>query len=155
MKFLSSLHPLSGHFRAALRRQGNLNGCVPVSVLALYDAKISNICKHIDPTAESNSLLVMSLLWGAGNKLTHLVLSPDEQLSLQRQNQYPAEVIASSLSQGLDTNESISITVIHIPVSLDRPAEQLTLHIAATGYYLDVIAQEIGLTEASEVMISR
>ncbi|CAL5372814.1 unnamed protein product [Camellia sinensis] len=33
-EFLKSLHPLSGHFRAALQREGQLNGLVPISVLA-------------------------------------------------------------------------------------------------------------------------
>ncbi|KAI8021171.1 Small RNA 2'-O-methyltransferase [Camellia lanceoleosa] len=32
-EFLKSLHPLSDHFRAALQRDGRLNGLVPISVL--------------------------------------------------------------------------------------------------------------------------
>ncbi|KAI3466880.1 hypothetical protein Pfo_023543 [Paulownia fortunei] len=153
-EFLSSLHPLIGHFRAALRREGNLNGCIPVSVMAVYDAKISNICKYINPAAETNSLLVMSLVLRAAAKLPDLVLISDEQLSLQRRNPYPLKII-SSINHESNLLESIPIEVIRIPASLEKAVESLTLNITATGYYLDVFARELGMTEASNVLISR
>ena len=61
MQFLSSLHPLSGHFRAALQRKGHLNGLVLISVLSVYDAKLRSLCKSINPKVESDPLLIMSL----------------------------------------------------------------------------------------------
>ncbi|KAL0300549.1 UNVERIFIED_CONTAM: Small RNA 2'-O-methyltransferase [Sesamum radiatum] len=129
-EFLSSPHPLSGHFRAALRRDCDFNGHIPVSVIAVYDAKISNICKYIDPAAEANSLLVMSLVMRAAAKLTDLALISDKQFSLWRR-------------------KSISSRA-----PLDKTVEPLTLHINATGYYLDVIARQLGMSEASDVLIS-
>lgn len=94
-KFLSSPNPLSNHFRAALRREGHLNGFVPVSVIAVYDAKTSNICKFINPAAEVNSPLVMSLVSKAASKLSDLVMISDDQLSLKRRNLYLPETISS------------------------------------------------------------
>lgn len=154
MKFLSSPHPLSGHFRAALRREGHFNGCIPVSVIAVYDAKTINICKYINPEAEANSLLVMSLVLRAASKLTDLVLISDEQLSLERRNPYPQEII-SSINHELSFSESIPIDVIRIPVSHEKAVESLTLNITATGYYLDVIARALGVMGAADVLISR
>ncbi|KAK6154826.1 hypothetical protein DH2020_009074 [Rehmannia glutinosa] len=154
-EFLSSLHPLSGHFRAALRREGHLNGCVPVSVIAVYDAKTGNICKYINPAAEANSLLVISLVLRAAAKLTDLVLISDEQqLSIQRRYPYPPEIIAS-INHESSLLESIPIEVIRIPASLEKAVDSLTLNVASTGYYLDVIARELGVTDASNVLISR
>ncbi|XLR27128.1 hypothetical protein S83_055028, partial [Arachis hypogaea] len=53
-EFLSSLHLLSGHMGAILQRKGDLCGSLPVSVLAVYDAKLGSLCKYIDPEVESN-----------------------------------------------------------------------------------------------------
>lgn len=154
MQFLSSPHPLSNHFRAALRRQDHLNGFVPVSVIAVYDAKTSNICKFINPAAEANSLLVMSLVSKAASKLTDLVMISDDQLSLQRKNSYPPETI-SSINHELSLSESIPLDVIRIPVSCEKAVEALKLNISASGYYLDVIACALGFTGASDIIISR
>lgn len=150
MKFISSAHPLSGHFRAALRKDNHVNGFVPVSVIAVYDAKTCNICKFIDPAAEANSLLVMSLVSRA-SKLTDLVKISDDQLSLQRKTSYSPEIISSIDHE----SESILLDVIRIPVSREKAAESLKLKISATGYYLDVIARALGLTGASDIIISR
>lgn len=149
-EFLSSTHPLSGHFRAALRRDGHFNGFVPVSVIAVYDVKTCNICKFIDPAAEANSLLVMSLVSRA-SKLTDLVKISGDQLSLQRKTSYSPEIISSINHE----SESIPLDVIRIPVSREKAAESLKLNISATGYYLDVIARALGLTGASDIIISR
>lgn len=154
-EFVSSLHPLSGHFRAALRREGHFNGCVPVSVIALYDAKIGNICKHINPATESSSLLVMSLVLKAAAKQTDVVLSFEEQLSLKRSNPYPPEIIQPSTDHESSLCYDSTIEVVRIPASLYKDVETLKLNIAATGYYLDVIGHELGVNGASNVLISR
>ncbi|KAL2252092.1 UNVERIFIED_CONTAM: Small RNA 2-O-methyltransferase [Sesamum indicum] len=152
-EFLSSPHPLSGHFRAALRRDGDFNGHIPVSVIAVYDAKIGNICKYINPAAEANSLLVMLLVMRAAAKLTDLALISDKQFSLWRRNPYPPEVVSSVMQE--PNFASVPIEVIHIPAPLDKTVEPLTLHVNATGYYLDTIARQLGMSEASDVLISR
>ncbi|KAL8545446.1 hypothetical protein ACS0TY_005560 [Phlomoides rotata] len=153
-ELLSSTHPIRGHFRAAWIREGHFNGCVPVSVIAVFDPKICNICKYIYPAAEANILLVMSLVLKAASTLTDLVVISDEQLSIQRRNPYPSEII-SPINHGSSLPESIPIDVVHIPVSRDKAVESLTLNISATGYYLDIIAHALGLMEASDVQISR
>ncbi|KAL2477180.1 Small RNA 2'-O-methyltransferase [Forsythia ovata] len=153
-EFLSSLHPLSGHLRASLQREGHLSGCVPISVIATYDAKISTICKYIIPEADSNFLLLMSLVLKAASKLDNLVISVDEQLSLQRRNPILPEVIHALVNQPR-FSESLSIEVIRIPCSVEKTVESLVLNISPNGYYVDVIAQELGMTEASKVFITR
>ncbi|GER26061.1 small RNA 2'-O-methyltransferase [Striga asiatica] len=148
-EFLSSLHPLSSHLRAVLRREGLLNGYLPVSVIAIHDAKISNICKYITPAAEVNSLILK-----AAAKMTNLLLISDEQLSLKRKSPYPPEIIAS-LNHESSLSESIAVECIRIPASLGEAVQVLMLNIASTGYYLDVIARELCLADASNVLISR
>ncbi|KAG6385251.1 hypothetical protein SASPL_154082 [Salvia splendens] len=153
-EFLSFPNPLSNHFRAALRRDGHFNGFVPVSVIAVYDAKTTSICKFINPAAEMNSLLVMSLVSRAAAKLSDLVIVSDDQLSVQRRNLYSPEII-SSINHEASLLESIPLDVILIPVSCEKAVEPLKLNISATGYYLDVIAHALSLPGASDIIISR
>lgn len=154
VKFLSSSHPLGGHFRAALRREGCSSGCIPVSVIAIYDAKINNICKYINPVAELNTLLVMSLVLRAAAKLTDVLQISDKQLSLQRRSPYPPEIICSTNNES-NLVRNIPVELIRIPASLGKPVEPLMLNITTTGYYLDIIARELEANEASDVLISR
>ncbi|EPS58523.1 hypothetical protein M569_16290, partial [Genlisea aurea] len=152
-EFLSSPHPLSGHFRAALSRDSHFNGFIPVSVIAIYDAKIGNICKCINPAAASNSALLMSFVRRAA-KLTDSIVVPDGQLSLKRRDPYPSEVLSSVRNES-HLSGSISTEVICIPSSLEKIAVSSCLSITENTYYLDVIARELGAVEASDVLISR
>ncbi|CAK9161565.1 unnamed protein product [Ilex paraguariensis] len=154
-QFLSSLHPLSGHFRAALGREGHLRGSVPVSAIAVYDTKLNNLCKFLNPEVESNPFLVMLLVLRAAAKIPGSVSISEDRRSIQRLNSYPPEIIQSLTEQQSSLPENILIEVIRIPYSAEKPVETLTLHISANGYYLDVIAAELGAPDASEVLVSR
>ncbi|KAH7568467.1 hypothetical protein ACOSP7_011433 [Xanthoceras sorbifolium] len=154
-EFLSSLHPLSGHFRAALRRDGDLYGSVPASVIAACDSKLSNLCKLINPKVESNHFLLISYIMSAAARLPEFVVTCEGQLSIWRKKSYPPEIMESSLFQQSDTLDSICIKAMHIPCSLEKAVQPVTLNISSTGYYLDVIAQKLGLADGNRIMISR
>ena len=154
-KFLSALHPLSGHFKAALRRVGDLNGSVPASVIAICDGKPSNLCKIINPTVESHPFLVISYIMRAAAGLPELVVSPEGELSIRKKDPYPPDVIESSVSPQSSVAESITTMAIYIPCSPGKAVEPVILNISSTGYYLDVIAQKLGLSDANKVLISR
>nr|GLL49072.1 small RNA 2'-O-methyltransferase [Ipomoea trifida] len=154
-EFLSSVHPVSGHLKAALQREGHLNGFVPVSAIAVYDAKICSLCKYIKPEVESNILLVMELIHRAAEKLVGSMLFSEDHLSLKKLNAYPPETMQSLLKSESGMGESIPIEVIRIPSSLKKTVEPMILNASVNGYYLDVIACELGLRDASKVLISR
>ncbi|XWS18001.1 hypothetical protein CRYUN_Cryun32bG0004700 [Craigia yunnanensis] len=153
--FLSALHPLSGHFKAALHRVGDLNGSVPASVIAICDGKPNNLCKIINPTVESHPFLVISYIMRAAAELPELVVSHEGELSIRKKDPYPPDVIESSVSQQSSVAESITTMAIYIPCSPGKAVEQVILNISSTGYYLDVIAQKLGLSDANKVLISR
>lgn len=154
IKFLSFLHPLSGHFRAALQREGDLCGLIPVPIMAICDSKLSNLCKSINPKVESNSFLVIPLIMRAA-RLSGLVASSDEQLWIRRQNPYPPEIMESSVGQTSGSPRSTLIEAIRIPCLLEKTVEPVTLDVSSTGYYMDVIAIKLGLTDAASVLVSR
>ncbi|XP_038691372.1 small RNA 2'-O-methyltransferase isoform X2 [Tripterygium wilfordii] len=154
-KFLPSLHPLGGHFRAALRRDGDLYGSIPVSVTAVCDAKISNLCRLINPKADSNLFMVISFIMRAAAKLTEFVVTSNGQLSIKRKNPYPTEIIESSTIEESVSPETILVEALHVPYSLEKTVQPVTLNMSSSGYYMDVIAQKLGLTEASKVLVSK
>ncbi|CAK9327657.1 unnamed protein product [Citrullus colocynthis] len=153
-EFLSALHPLSGHFRD-VQREGDLHCLVPISVFFAYDARICNLSKWIDPHVESNPYLVIPCILRAAAKLSESLSAPKGQLSLQRKNPYPSEVITSSVIEPSLSCKRSLIEVVRIPHFLDKPVESITLDLSPNGYYLDLIAKQLGLCDAAKVFISR
>ncbi|XP_022139952.1 small RNA 2'-O-methyltransferase-like isoform X2 [Momordica charantia] len=153
-EFLSALHPLSGHFRDAVLREGD-HCLVPISAIFAYDAKICSLSKCIDPRVESNPYLVIQYILRAAEKLSDSLSAPKGQLSIQRKNPYPSDVITSSVIEPSLSSERSLIEVIRIPCLLDKPLESIVLDRSPTGYYLDLVAKELGLSDAAKVFISR
>lgn len=154
-EFLSSLHPLSGHFRAALRRDGDLCGLLPVSVIAVFDAKLINLCKAIDDKVESNPFLVLLYTVKAVARLSGSLVAFGTHFSIRRQNPYPREIIEASATQPAGLAESMWVKAIHIPCELGKAVESVSLNVLSSGYYLDVIAKKLGLTDGNRVLMSR
>ncbi|XP_031249532.1 small RNA 2'-O-methyltransferase-like isoform X2 [Pistacia vera] len=154
-EFLSSLHPLSGHFRAALQRGGDLYSSVPASIMAVCDSKLSNLCKLINPEAELNNILIISYIMRAAARLSESVVTFEGQLSIWRKNPYPPNIIESLVIQQSNSPNSICVGAIYIPCSLEKAIQSVTLDVSSTGYYLDVIARKLGLTDGNKVLVSR
>lgn len=53
------------------------------------------------------------------------------------------------------SQKCIQVTAVHIPSSVEQSIEAVTLHISSREYYLDIIANELGFEDASNVLISR
>ncbi|KAL3344934.1 hypothetical protein AABB24_024071 [Solanum stoloniferum] len=155
IEFLPAIHPLSGHFRAALAREGHLNGFIPLVAIATFDAKINSLCKYISSEMESNPLLVMSLIIEAAKRLEDSLLFSEEKLSLKRLTPHPHEIIQSLPKNEPNFPESISFEAIRVPSSAEKTVEPVILNASSGNYYLDVIAKELGVEDASKVLISR
>ncbi|KAK6797161.1 hypothetical protein RDI58_004863 [Solanum bulbocastanum] len=155
IEFLPAIHPLSGHFRAALAREGHLNGFIPLVAIATFDAKINSLCKYISSEMESNPLLVMSLIIEAAKRLEDSLLFSEEKLSLKRLTPHPPEIIQSLPKNEPNFPESISFEAIRVPSSAEKTVEPVILNASSGNYYLDVIAKELGVEDASKVLISR
>ncbi|KAI9122496.1 hypothetical protein K1719_006336 [Acacia pycnantha] len=153
-KFLPSLHPLIGHLGATLCRKGDLCGSIPVSVIAVYDTKLFNLCKCINPAVESNPLLVNLYIMRAATKLYEFLSTSEQHLWLKKKSPYPQDITESLIIQ-TSMPECIQVSAAKIPSSMEKPIETVTLHVSVKEYYLDIIAKELGLEDASYVLISR
>ncbi|KAL6176404.1 hypothetical protein ACLB2K_053037 [Fragaria x ananassa] len=168
--FLSSLHQLSGHVRAAFQREGCLAGLTPTCAIAVFDATLSNLCKSLDLKVESNPFLIISYVMRAAAELSGFIASSEGELWIRRQSPYSPEIIELSSIQQNPNNPEIIISpsnqqpvspellmveAIIIPCSLEKNVERVILNFTSSGYYLDVIAKQLGLLEAAHFMISR
>ncbi|KAL9249208.1 Small RNA 2'-O-methyltransferase-like protein [Drosera capensis] len=154
-KTLPSVHPLCSHLKASLRREGDLAGFIPVSVMINCDPKINNLCKSIDPMAESNPFLAVPHIAKTASKLPDMVAVSEDRLCLRRTNSDASELTPSSVDQQLPLSDGKSVLAVHIPYSLDKDVQSLSLDVYSKGYYLDIIATELGLADANKILISR
>ncbi|CAL5427347.1 unnamed protein product [Camellia sinensis] len=120
-----------------------------------WDELVSRLSYLFSNEVESNPLLIMSLMLKAASRLSGSVSASEEQLSMKRENPYPPEIVQSVVDQQSSLLDSILIKVVQIPYSVEKTVEPLTLNVASNGYYLDIIAQELGLTDASKVLVSK
>ncbi|KAM7256589.1 hypothetical protein ACFE04_012330 [Oxalis oulophora] len=152
--FLYSPHPLTGHLRAAFQRHADLCGSLPAFIIAVCDSKLCNLCKSINSRLESNPFLVIPYILRAATKLPNSLVTPKGEFSIQRQNKYPPLILESATQQS-DCPANTWLKAIYIPSLLEQDIQPVTLNISSTGYYLDVIARELGLTDANNVLVSR
>lgn len=153
LQFLSAEHPLGAHLRAALRRDGERCGSVPVSVIATVDAKINSRCKIINPSVESDPFLAISYVMKAAAKLAdYIVASPH---GLRRKNAYPSEIVEALATHVSDSLHSREVAAVYIPCIDEEVVELDTLYISSNRHYLDSIAERLGLKDGNQVMISR
>lgn len=151
-EFYATCHPLSGHFRAALHREDPLNGFVPVSIMPFYDSKISNLCKSIKPEVELKPLDVTSIIMEASGRLSDIVFASKEHFSLKRLSPYPLDVLQSV---EVSCEQETYVKVIRVPYMVDESVDSLTLDVSSNKYYMDAIARELGVKDASRVLLSR
>lgn len=112
-----------------MRRKGGLCGSLPVSVIAVYDAKLCSWCKCIDPEVESNPFLVISYIIKAVAKLSGFLATSDHHLWIRKQSPYAEDIIESLVKQD-GSQERIQVAAIRIPSSVEKSVEAVTLHIS-------------------------
>lgn len=137
-----------------MRSKGDCCGSVPISVIAVYDAKTFNLCKCINPEVESNPFLVISYIMKATTKLHGFLATFEQHLWISKQSPYPQDIIESVMKEG-DSQECIQVAAIRIPSSMEKSVEAVTLNISSREYYLDIIANKLGLEDGADVLISR
>ncbi|XP_073100785.1 small RNA 2'-O-methyltransferase isoform X2 [Elaeis guineensis] len=153
-EFLSSSHPLIGHFRVAFGRVGDYYGMLPISAIAACDVKANNLCKIIDPKTESDPLSVTSLILKAV-KMSGSICLTDGKLWIQKQGPYSPEALQSLLDRYSVSMGCIQLEAIHIPCSIEEHVETLTLDVSDNQYYLDEIAKKLNVADSSQILVSR
>lgn len=152
-EFLSSSHPLIGHLRVAMGRVGDLSGTIPLSAIAACDVKVNNLCKVINPKAELDPLLVLSIILKAARMSGSLCMS-DGELWIRKKGPY-SETLQSLIHNNSSMMECRCIEAIRIPCSIEEHVETLLLDISGNRYYMDEIAQKLDVRDSSLLLVSR
>ncbi|KAF3332305.1 small RNA 2'-O-methyltransferase-like isoform X1 [Carex littledalei] len=153
-EFLLSTHPLVGHLRVALKREGSLFGLVPISAIAICDSKVNSMCKLIDSRAESDPSLLLSLISKAAKASTSLSTRENGFL-IQRQNPVLPEAMEVLVSSQIGASNNVEIEVVRIPVCLNEEVKRFQINVPEDGYYLDVIAKYLEARDSSHILASR
>lgn len=153
-EFLSSTHPLVGHIKVALRRVDEHFGMIPMSAIATCDTKVNNLCKVINPMAESDPLIVLSLISRVAKMSSSICIACGE-LWMWKLGSYSAETLKSVKNFTSASAQDIYVEALLIPYSLDRDVEILTLNFSDSSYYMDEIAQKLHVRDTSSIMVSR
>ncbi|CAA7055744.1 unnamed protein product [Microthlaspi erraticum] len=151
-KFLSADHPLASHIRAIWQRDGERCGSVPVSVISAFDETIISRCEVIDPSVGSDPVLAMSYVIKAAAMLCDYIVLSSKVDAFSRINpNYHAIVKPTHVGR------SVTFKAVYIRCTIDgeEVVEPITLAVSPGQYYLDVIAEKLGLEEGGLVLISR
>lgn len=151
VKFLQSSHPLVAHFEAALLQRQRVEILLPASVFPVCDVKLFNLCKSINPNAEVDPLIPLALTMKAA-KQSNFIYTSRDNLWISRQTSGGIQPLFENNSIA---TENIQTEAIFIPCCTKKPVEAFHLEVAANEYYVDVIAQKLGVMDSSQVLISR
>ncbi|CAH2078414.1 unnamed protein product [Thlaspi arvense] len=154
-EFVLTGHPLGTHLIATLQRHGDNWTTVPASVIATFDAKIISRCKVINPSADSDPSLVISCVMKAAAKLPDYVDVFPHEASLLRQRPHPLPIVLALATHW--GSKSIEVEAVHVQCQShgEEVVDSVTLDIPSGRYYLDVIAEKLGLKDSNQLVISR
>ncbi|CAH8345755.1 unnamed protein product [Eruca vesicaria subsp. sativa] len=146
-------HPLGSHLRASLLRDSERRGSLPLSAIAAFDANINSRCKVINPSVEQDPILVMSYVMKAAAKLSDYIVVSPHVASLRKKTPYPPAVVEALATH----RESIKLEAVYIQcaTSDEEIVDPVILDITSGRYYLDTIAERLGLKDSSQLIISR
>ncbi|KAG2640102.1 hypothetical protein PVAP13_2KG070400 [Panicum virgatum] len=152
--FLSSTHPLVGHLSVTLRRTGDLIGRLPLSAIAACDVKVNTLCKVINPKAEYDPLLVLSLMYNAAKQSPGVSVS-DSNFWIQSQKPYSPEAVDLALKRWSFTSDPVEVKAILIPHELEDELKILTINLRDNEHYMGYVAEKLTVSDSSQVLVSR
>ncbi|XP_062189577.1 small RNA 2'-O-methyltransferase [Phragmites australis] len=152
--FLSSSHPLVGHLSVTLRRTGDLIGRIPMSAVAACDMKVNTLCKVIDPKAEFDPLLILSLIYNAAKQSPGVFVS-DNNFWIQSQKPYSLEAVDLALKRWSDMSDPIEVEAILVPCVLEDEPKTVRINLQHNEHYMGYIAAKLSVIDSSHVLVSR
>ncbi|CAM6105309.1 unnamed protein product [Calypogeia fissa] len=165
-KNVLSYLPLREHFKVAVKRKGSRYGQVPISAVVALDAKINTLCKVIDRKSETDPVYAVAILCKAASICTSVKFDCEtlcisriepfkpevEQELLQRKQEVSTEVSESMRQEQVP---HLCFRAVLIPSSVDRAVCSSRIVVEPEQYYMDVLAERIGLEDGSRLAMSR
>uniref|UniRef100_A0A0D9WVU7 Small RNA 2'-O-methyltransferase n=1 Tax=Leersia perrieri TaxID=77586 RepID=A0A0D9WVU7_9ORYZ len=152
--FPSSSHPLIGHMCVTFRRTGDRFGMIPLSAIAACDVKVNTLCKLVDPKAEFDPLLVLSLIYNAAKKSPGVSVS-DSNLWVRNQKPYSPEAVDVALQRWTSIMNPIEVDGIFVPCVMEDEPKTMTLTLSHNEHYMGDIVSNLSASDSSLAVVSR
>jgi small RNA 2'-O-methyltransferase len=137
-----------------LRRTRDLIGRIPMSAIAACDLRINTLCKIIDPKAESDPLLVLSLIYNAAKQSPGVSVS-DSNFWIEGQKPYSSEAVDSALERWSGMSDPIEVEAILVPQVLEDEPKTVKINLEHNKHYMGYIASKLSAIDSSHVLVSR
>lgn len=125
-----------------------------MTVIAACDVKVNSLCKIIDPKAESDPLVVLSLISKAA-KASESVCTLDGKFWIRKKEGYSPNVIELILNRSSSISECLQVEAVYIPCEMEEQVSTLSLLVSDTKYYMDEIAEKLNVNDSSQIIVSR
>ncbi|KAM3366224.1 hypothetical protein ACQJBY_015604 [Aegilops geniculata] len=152
--FPTSSNPLVGHLSVTLRRTGDFLGKIPISAIVACDVKVHTLCKIIDPKAEFDPLLVLSMIYNAAKQSPGVTVS-NRNFWIQSQRPYSLEAVDLALQCWSGISDPIRVEAVLIPCAMEDEPKMVSLNISENEHYMGDIALKLSATDLSHVLVSR
>jgi hypothetical protein len=138
----------------ALRRNGDLLGRIPIAAIITCDVKVHTLCKIIDPKAEFDPLLVLSMIYNAARQSPGVSVS-NTNFWLQSQRPYSPEAVNLALERWSGISDPIRVEAVLVPCVMEDEPKVVSLNLSENELYMADIASKLSATDSSHVLVSR
>jgi len=128
---------------------------IPLSAIAACDVKVNNLCKIIDPKAESDPLLVSSFIWKAARMSGSVCTTTAAGFWIWKHCSYSQEALELLMNHSFGSMDTVQIKALRIPCSFEGHIETLSFDVSSNQYYMDEIARKFDARDASHILMSR
>lgn len=128
---------------------------IPLSAIAACDVKVNNLCKIIDPKAESDPLMVSSFVWKAARMSGSVSTTAAGGFWIRKHGPYSPEVLELLMNHDLGLVNTVQIKALRIPHSFEGNIGTFSLDISGNQYYINEIALKLNAMDASHLLVSR
>lgn len=127
---------------------------IPMSAIAACDVKVIGLCKLIDPKAEFDPLLVLSLIYNAAKKSPGVSVS-DSNFWIWSQKPYSPEAVDLALQHWSGITDPIEIDGIFVPCMMEDEPKTIRLTLSHNEHYMGDIVSKLSASDSSHAVVSR
>lgn len=125
-----------------------------MSAIAACDVKVNTLCKVIDPKAEFDPLLILSLVYNAAKQSPGVSVS-DSNFWIQSQKPYSPEAVDLALKRWSGTSDPVEVEAILVPRVLEDELKIVRINLRDNEHYMSYVAEKLTASDSSHVLVSR
>lgn len=125
-----------------------------MSDITACNVKVNTLCKIVDPKAELDPLLVLSLIYNAAKQSPGVSVS-NSNFWIQSQRPYSPKAVDLAVKRLSGISDPIEVEAILVPCVLEDEPKTVTLNLSHNEHYMGDIASKLSASDSSHVVVSR